>query len=324
MSPAREVHDVTICTVSFHNAPHLKLNYEWTEILNQGAGTAHWVVAENSPPQAQDRLTAEDPCFQVIEGAPPGDAPNLHHTLALHKCFDYVKTRFALILDPDFYIVRPDWIDAVTQHMLRQELAFFGVPWHPRFASKYRYFPAVHCFFVDRSRVTLDKLDFRPPKQGTGVTPANGGVPTSRLLDKDKPASVVNWLGLGARRKTFTDTGTRVYQSFVSDPSIRYECALPVFRLPEDAPVSRAWRSRLLEQFLPDHLCYLPKRRNSYTSGGLRELGYLKDAPPDWEEFMWQGAPLGFHVRRNFRKAERNVEEEISLLRRALCEFARD
>jgi len=77
----------------------------------------------------------------------------------------------------------------------------------------------------------------------------------------------------------------------------------------------------LIEYFLPDDLCYLPKRRDSYTGTGLRELGYLSDAPEYWEEFMWQGRPLGFHVRRNARKLDRDAAREIEILQRTVGGF---
>ena len=46
--------------------------------------------------------------------------------------------------------------------MARRQLGVFGAPWHPRWIYKHRYFPCVHCMFVDRERVPLDWLDFRP------------------------------------------------------------------------------------------------------------------------------------------------------------------
>jgi hypothetical protein len=78
---------------------------------------------------------------------------------------------------------------------------------------------------------------------------------------------------------------------------------------------------RFLEHVLPDELCYLPKRRDSYVGKGLRELGYLAGAPAEWEEFMWQGVPFGFHVRRNLRKAKRDAQQELAILRGAVEAF---
>ena len=317
MSPSAQS-ALTVCTVSFHNAPHLALNWQLADVLNRDGSTIRWVVAENSPPGVPDRLRTDDGRFDVIAGASPDYFPNFQHAVALHRCFDQVATRFVLILDPDFYIVRPNWVSTVIQYMNRQGLGFLGVPWHPRWTGKFRYFPAVHCFFVDTERVALSDLDFRP--LGEAKWRRSAGEPG---LEEDAPKSGLlgRALGLEARRKNYMDTGPRVYQRYAGTQAVQYECAHPVFRLPQDLTFSRSWRLRLLERFLPDELCYLPKRRDSYTGRGLRELGYLADAPGLWEEFMWQGLPLGFHVRRNAEKAKRDPEEEIRILRRAIDEF---
>ena len=160
--PAPPETAVTVCTVSFHNAPHLRLNWALADALNREEAQIDWVVAENTPPYSDDRLDPGDQRFKVIEGVGPEHSPNFQHTLALHKCFDFVTTRFLLVLDPDFYIVRPNWVRTVTEHMQRHALTFLGVPWHPRFSDKFRYFPAVHCFFVDLDRIDIKELDFRP------------------------------------------------------------------------------------------------------------------------------------------------------------------
>ena len=73
-----------------------------------------------------------------------------------------VTTRFLLILDPDFFIVRRDWIADCLAHMQAHELSFFGAAHHPRRPTKFRYFPSVMCTFVDLSRVDRHDLDFNP------------------------------------------------------------------------------------------------------------------------------------------------------------------
>lgn len=312
---------VNICTVSFCNAEHLRLNWRLVDRLNRGGTRLQWIVAENSPEDAPDRLPMNDDHFMIIEGERPGQySPNFQHTIALHKCLDRASTRFVLVLDPDFYIVRPNWANEVIKHMERHELAFFGVPWHPRLAQKYRYFPAVHCFFFDRERVSLADLDFRPIGDGQKRLSASDAGDQAEA-QSEVSRRLQDWLGLTARRKQYFDTGTRIYKRYSDDKTVRYECALPVFRLPEDAPVSQSWRVRILEHLLPDELCYLPKRRDSYVGNGLRELGYLAGAPTEWEEFMWQGVPFGFHVRRNLRKAKRDAQQELAILRGAVEAF---
>ena len=98
--------DLTICSVSFHNAAHLILNWELTKRLNPDADRCRWLIAENTPEGAEGRLRSADARFEQIPGADPRLVPNYQHTEALHDCLERADSRFVLILDPDSYILR--------------------------------------------------------------------------------------------------------------------------------------------------------------------------------------------------------------------------
>ena len=179
-------------------------------------------------------------------------------------------------------------------------------------ASKIHW--SAHRLLLDRrKRVSVTELDFRPDRDDQPVTkyrsedrPAAAGSAGSTTLAKRAFDAAWRITGLQHRRKDYCDTGTRFYWRYRRDRGHPFELAVPVLRLPAESPVQLSWRGRLLESMLPDSLCYLPKRRDSYTGVGLREAGYLQDAPAVWEEFMWQGVPFGFHVRRNRDKGIRD------------------
>ena len=311
---------LTICSVSFHNAHHLALNWNFTRKLNANGANIRWIVAENTPEGGHARLSSDDERFHVIAGVTGFHRVSYHHTEALQNTLRHVRTRFLLVLDPDFYIVRDGWCDEILTHMLRHELTIFGVPWHPKYTDKFRYFPTVHCVFVDLARIDIDALDFRPCGPDEPVhdveaesdrRPKTGVFPLA--------AQLFDALTLRHRRKEFRDSGTRMYTRYAHDARIRYECAVPVYRRPQ-----RSWRSRLIESLLPDSLCYLPKRRDSYTEKGFSEIGFGPEIPSNWEEFMWKGAPLGFHMRRNAKKVQRNEMGELDELGKVLAALCRD
>ena len=133
-----QFHELTICSVSFGSAEYLMSNWRLAKALN-GEGLKKWIVIENSPAACETRLTTSSSPFSVVEGTEfdsnhPTPASR-HHGLALNKALGSVRTRFLLMMDPDFYIVRKHWIQCVLKHMDQQELAFFGVPWHPRWSN---------------------------------------------------------------------------------------------------------------------------------------------------------------------------------------------
>ena len=103
---------LTICSVSFRNRSHLLLNQAVSQTLNPST-RLQWKIAENTPSaEAQQRLnpTAEMTILEGYQVAPHEVMPpNYHHALGLNEVLRHLDSRYVLILDPDFYIVRPDW-----------------------------------------------------------------------------------------------------------------------------------------------------------------------------------------------------------------------
>ena len=85
-------------------------------------------------------------------------AKSLNKFLRAHK----INTKYLLILDPDFYIIDNDWINKVISFMNTNNLDFFGSPWHPKWYTKYRNFPCVHCMFINLKKIDQGSLDFTP------------------------------------------------------------------------------------------------------------------------------------------------------------------
>ncbi len=75
-----------------------------------------------------------------------------HHAAGLNRALERVATRYALVIDPDFYVVRPGWIAEVLAHVRAEDLAAFGAPWNPRWYQKFRYFPCTHFMVLDLAK----------------------------------------------------------------------------------------------------------------------------------------------------------------------------
>jgi len=330
---------VTICTVAFDSKTQVHLNWALTTSLNSPDRFV-WLVVENSE-AGPDRLSSLDRRLVVVQGVPPPSADqapwargSYHHGAALNKALDYIGTRFALFLDPDFYLVRPGWIDEVLGYMLREGLALFGVPWHPRWHLKYRYFPSAHCLFVDLDKIPVKSLDFTPQfrRDGGGMMAARSEELTRYLPEIerclsdrfDRDALVLRDLGRRALIGSSRDTGYALFQRYGHGGVVGYECAVPVFRPESDLQrpgeaLSEAGRA--IEAVLPDHLCYLPKRPGYYSERGFRDLGLPDLAGLGWEEFLWQGRPFGFHLRRAAANGH-DPDEEMASLTRTVARFA--
>ena len=160
------INDITICTVSYNSRSYIELNMELTKYLNRNV-KPKWLVVENSPINSKEKFNVEDERFHLIEGdttlLPQIEGQgSYHHAQGLTKAMLYVKTRYLLIIDPDFFIIKDSWINEVIKHMYSNKLSFFGAPYFPTHKTKYRYFPSVICFFVDLNYVKKERLDFFP------------------------------------------------------------------------------------------------------------------------------------------------------------------
>lgn len=323
---------MTVCSVSFDSQDYLQLNWQLTQELNNQQN-CQWIIAENTPNwSASNKYTmAGDRCL-IIQGTMPDPnlAPSYHHAAALNKVLGFVKTRFILILDPDFYIVRRGWIEEIIQYMKSRNLSFFGVPWNPRWYTKYRYFPCVHCLFIDLEQFAQTSIDFTPDLLSAKEVKYSKKKSIKKSI-KDQPKLLSYFLDTLSKQFQISrrvsiglshDTGHRIFEQYVDRLEFKRECAVPVFCPQADIlyPEQLSWFNQLYEQFLPDHLCFIPKQKGYYTESGFRDRGFPDLRSLGWEEFFWQGEPFGFHLRSQ-RQDQAEIEARKAILEQSLKVF---
>lgn len=164
---------ITICSASHNSQPYLDLNYQ---LLSERFTDFEWLISQNGPPE-----TFKSP-FQVYQGPPKAtelqsDAPKVYeasyqHAAALNMLLAKVKTRFALLLDPDFFIAQP--LSLILKYMDTLGLYCFGAPYNPISTKHYKYFPCAFCMFLDLEKLPgYQSLDFTP---GFGIHEPEDGI----------------------------------------------------------------------------------------------------------------------------------------------------
>ncbi len=302
--------ELTICTVSFGHRPLVEANIQLVRELNPEV-SVRWIIVENGTEGMNSRfefgefpdgvvLSGDANTFQGIASA------SYHHASGLNKAVQEATTRFVLVLDPDFYITRNMWVSEVLTYMKSNSIGFFGVPYNPKRYMKYRYFPCIHAMFIDLERVKKQELDFSPRYDQTrllvgrkksmeqGVRSA--GLPKG-FTHLKKWAKV--WIKRGGIIGSSRDTGYGVYEKFSCADETEYQCVQPVFKYMESDINPKYVASvfnRLVEKFLPEKWCYIPKRKDYFTKRGFKESGYPDVLGRGWDEFMWKGTPFGFHL----------------------------
>ncbi len=321
--------EITILSVyhSTESKKLLEINRDLTEKLNPGAGS-EWILADNTPADFPGKLTEKDG-FTVVPGlmsapdnVPDWIKPSFHHNVAMNNSIKYAKTRFLLFLDSDFYMLRPNCISEVIEYMKKNNLAFFGSPWHPKQYKKFRYFPAHQCLFVDTEKINKNDLDFTPMEyhEEKNPPPKKHIFFISRFLNT---FDFANRRTIGAEKHT----AHRLFEKFAGDPNIKSECVVSVLKPSQDSyPAAKLWYglNRVLEFLLPDGLCYVPKDRSYWTSRGFRELGFCNAFKYGWEEYIWKNEPFGLHVRpiKQIKKGL-SLEEIILKLKECLSSFSK-
>ena len=279
--------DLTICTVSYESLDYLKLNVELVRTMNSNT-SYRYLVVENSERDSLKRVHPGIGDIEIIQGPPHrkkvhGSA-SYHHGEGLNLGLSNIKTRFLLVLDPDFYIILHNWIYKVISYMQNEDIGILGVPWHPYRYRKWRYFPAMHCTFFDLSVVPPNILDFRPDYETYPPMEKNFSAVRKKLKRFD-PLKMHRRKYIGCS----ADTGFRIYKRCYKDPGIKTVCFTPVYK--------PSVRARLRDLLFPDRISLLPKQTGYYSTACFADYGLPDFQGLGCEEFLWNNEPFGFHIR---------------------------
>jgi len=299
---AHDSQSLSIISVVFPDASLLKRNLELTKRLNSPFA-GRWIIVDNTP--ASDLSITDDSVVEVLPGvAPPEsrDRGSLHHALALEKALRQVQTRFVLLLDLDFYVVREDWTSTVLAHVREREIGIFGAVWNPRWFYQYRGFSSVHFMLIDLDRIPLTDIDLKPSIDNDlwwGVI-NDDSLPWPRLLRETLKA--------GRCR----DTGWRFYRRYHHHLGVNVETLVPHYGSP--ASGRYRWESRLAAM-LPHSWRKYPPDPRTFTRTSFLQQSWPGAYEQGWEEFFWQGSPFAIHLRRVGRSmTDASLDEDHSLL----------
>jgi hypothetical protein len=294
---------LTILTISYGHRALLLENIRLAQSLHCNfQALADWHVAENSPTDHPDRCSNNEAGLIVSHGdGETGQGISHHHATALNKLLSTTRlNRHVLILDPDFFLLFPDWAKVIPEYMQTHKLGFFGVPWYPRHHENYRYFPAVHCFAFDSQIIESSSLDFTPVLD---VLTWKSSL-VARVLHR------IPAIGYRLTRQSW-DTGTRIWLRYRKQ-SKRYEVVTPIYH-PD--PAHLTIKNRLIESYLPDNMCLVPQHSGYFSTETYQDRGWIDiDIPNDWECFIWGKHPFGLHVRRSYAHDRRSDIDEMKVL----------
>jgi hypothetical protein len=289
--------NLSLISVKFGSAALLERNVQLVHDLNPDTNFSWLVVNNDFEPNFRLRGV------EVLAGVPKphaSDKGSTHHALALNLALNAVKTRYVVLLDHDFFVLRPNWIGETFEHLHQHKLAALASQWHPRWSYQPQRLPSVHFLLLDLEQ--FSGVDFRPDFFGNRF---DALVSSPHL---PLPAALRTLLQTGAYR----DTGWRLLEQFKTRAFMCLDVAVDLPRLERGAP----WLYRLAQRVLPPSWSPLPKTMRGYTDAHFlppqaQELG--------WEEFFWQGRPFAFHLR---RVGNATNQDDTALLEQILADSA--
>lgn len=286
--------------MAFDDSWLIERNLELTRHLNP-AFEGRWIVVDNSP----GGNLALPAGAEILPGVARPRAPDMgstHHALALHRALAEVRTRYVLLLDHDFYVVRPDWIAQILAHAHARRLSVFGSAWNPRWFYQYRGFPSVHFLLIDLNRIPVGEIDLMPAAEGdvwwrvvnTSAVPLPG------------------WLRDTLKAGRLRDIGWHTHRRFAANPHLRVETLVPHYIPP--ATLRYRWERRTAA-WLPESWRKYPVHAKDFTERSELRNRLPRAYEAGWEELFWRGALFAVHLRRVGRKwTKRSLEDDEALL----------
>lgn len=278
---------LTICSVAYRAKACLEINARLLRQLNPGAPAPEWLLFDNNVDRAE-MLDGADRRFTIVRPEQRDIDMGYEHALGISTLLARVRTRFLLVLDPDCFVVVPDWLKRIPEHMIANDLGFFGTPINPRRHNSYRYFPYMVCMFVDLARVSPRDLCFLP-----GVWNRSANL-AYRLRKSIATLPKIGFICRSLLTEQWRTNGWQIKKRFGDGRSARFECVQPVWDV--DTELAQDPIKRLIHALTPASVSPIPKRRGYCSPHGFRTMQAPDVDALGWEEFVWHDRPFAFHI----------------------------
>lgn len=305
------MNDISIVSVIYTKDSYKKFEVNYN-LTNKVSKTKNWVwhVGLNNSRKLKNLKMLKNnniiyhEGFELDNSIPISIKGSYNHAECLNKIVRTISTKYLIVIDYDFYIILPNWTEIIINHIKKNDLEFFGAPWHPKWTSKYRNFPAVHFMVINLLKINKTTLDFSPQYNFKNIYQKNKikGLLPNYFLTKIKNNYIRKLLLVCSSR----DTGYKIYQRY---KNYKYELLIPVYDT-----IKKEYNLFILfiENLLPYSFKLLP-RYDYYCDTPFLELG-----EKGWEQFLWNDKPFGFHIRGEMNKNNNDYKAIINCLKHSM------
>jgi len=236
-------------------------------------GIHKWILIDNS--SGTDISTIEDEQPTIYKG--PEDKylrsffvkqASLSNAVSLNFGITKAYTRFICVMDPDFFVIYPNWIDAVLGYMDSAGVGILSAPYHPIWYEK-AHRATGHFMLIDTNIIPASMLNFAPSEKQYDV----------------RKKALPNWIGERRKIRRSYDCGSQIEERFGSNIEYlvpvydkRIQPRLGKLDLAIDKILPKRWRFTNIE----------------YPVASIVLSGILAQV----EQYFWFGCPFAIHLRR--------------------------
>jgi hypothetical protein len=116
----------------------------------------------------------DDPLIKIISDIRFAK-DNQHMRCMLHLLSTYGRSRYKLMLDPDFYLIQDNWVSQCIAEMEAGDFGCIATQWHPLW-RKQRWGLAPHFLLYDSTRITIKRKDVFPTRSFRAIYSVDSGV----------------------------------------------------------------------------------------------------------------------------------------------------
>ncbi len=231
---------------------------------------------------------------------------------AFNSILKEVKTRFVLFLDPDFFIIYPNWIQELTEYAKKNNIGFLGSPYHPKYWVKKRRFPTNYCLLVDREVIGDEFYSWNwMPEHSESEMVKMQESDGKKKIEKVKRASSESSAVKNFFRKIIDNVKKRRYIATSKEcnadlyrryfrGTVKYESFIPTVTVRDFIQhyhLSRRYDRALylLERLIPEKYSFVP--RKGFTFRSFRDVGSPDVLSTGMEEWWFFRKPFAFHLR---------------------------
>ena len=320
-----------ILTVISYDRHDFNLNYGITRKLNDYSH--NWIVVEN---YSKDKHGAFDPDKKItkieednikyVEGIDQDSLnvrvikkKNLSYSLNPQRSIFHSKglslglknsnSKYLLIIDPDFFVIRKNWIKNIIEYMEEKNIDLFSSPYHPVKDWTKPFTPCVYFMILNTEKINKNKLNFNPPEINEIL---NKKKILKKNLFENNPmfywVLLIGFLFRDKNRYQIRKLGD-VGHNLLNFKEINLYLTQPAISKIKDLKLNRL----ILDRFLPDEYKLIQKNSN-FSFKTFKDFSYYDFRKLGCQEYFWQNMPFAFHLRGSIKPFDNNLDELKKIL----------